>query len=459
MKHKRELNFYSFSDHTHIARHLEDMAARGWELEKFNFNGLFRYRRAEPKTVHYAVTYFPKASNFDPGPSEGQQAFTDLCEAAGWEKVGQSFQMQIFRSRAEDPVPLETEPQVQVENVHKAMRSNFLIGSMFMMVVCAVQVLLGISSIRRDPLSALLGSTSIAPILYGLLFLHFGLELIAYSLWHRRAMRTAQEQGAFLPTPATRPLQFILLSLVVVLFALYATSAGSLYLSIAGIVLVLSAAAHGVSMGLRQLLKRLQVDASINRVATIGLNVILMMAGVGILTYGTVEYGWFSSSAGAETYEFRGETYTAYHDALPLTLSDLTQWPDSGYSTRLSEEGSFLFRRTQARQHLRYDAYPVPAEQPTELSYHIWSSPIPALLDMAVAEEMAKADRYIPELYQQGYVPTSAALWNAEEAWVFLSGSLETYLLRYDHHVVCICFYFSPSPDQISTAAGALSGF
>ena len=112
MKHKRELNLYSFYDHTHIARHLEDMAARGWELEKFNFNGLFRYRRAEPKTVHYAVTYFPKASNFDPGPSEGQQAFTDLCEAAGWEKVGQSFQMQIFRSRAEAPVPLETEPRV-----------------------------------------------------------------------------------------------------------------------------------------------------------------------------------------------------------------------------------------------------------------------------------------------------------------------------------------------------------
>ena len=44
---KREVNLYSYYDHAGIVRHLEDMARRGWQLEKAG-SIFWHYRRCAP---------------------------------------------------------------------------------------------------------------------------------------------------------------------------------------------------------------------------------------------------------------------------------------------------------------------------------------------------------------------------------------------------------------------------
>ena len=73
---KRELPLFSMYDHTGMERHLEEMAVQGWMLEKTTGFG-WVYRRCEARRVRYAVTYFPKASAYEPGPSEDKQIFQD----------------------------------------------------------------------------------------------------------------------------------------------------------------------------------------------------------------------------------------------------------------------------------------------------------------------------------------------------------------------------------------------
>ena len=97
---KRELPLFSMYDHTGMERHLEEMAVQGWMLEKTTGFG-WVYRRCEARRVRYAVTYFPKASAYEPGPSEDKQIFQDYCAQAGWELVSDAAQMQIFRTEAE----------------------------------------------------------------------------------------------------------------------------------------------------------------------------------------------------------------------------------------------------------------------------------------------------------------------------------------------------------------------
>lgn len=104
---KRELPLFSMYDHTGMERHLEEMAVQGWMLEKTTGFG-WVYRRCEARRVRYAVTYFPKASAYEPGPSEDKQIFQDYCAQAGWELVSDAAQMQIFRTEAENPLPIET---------------------------------------------------------------------------------------------------------------------------------------------------------------------------------------------------------------------------------------------------------------------------------------------------------------------------------------------------------------
>ena len=65
---KRRMEPLSFFDHTGISTHLEKMAARGWMLEKITNMGWI-YHRIEPENIHFAVSYYPKASEFNPEPS------------------------------------------------------------------------------------------------------------------------------------------------------------------------------------------------------------------------------------------------------------------------------------------------------------------------------------------------------------------------------------------------------
>ena len=80
---KYRLESFAFYDHTAIQRRVEEMAAQGWLLEKPG-NFLWIYRRTEPRRLHAAVTYFPTASAFDPGPSQGELTMEEFCARDGW---------------------------------------------------------------------------------------------------------------------------------------------------------------------------------------------------------------------------------------------------------------------------------------------------------------------------------------------------------------------------------------
>ena len=92
---KRRMEFFSFYNHTSITAHLEKMARKGWLLEEIRRN-TWIYRRIEPKKLRFAVSYYPKASEFDPEPSEEQKTFLEFCAHTGWKLVCTSAQMQVF---------------------------------------------------------------------------------------------------------------------------------------------------------------------------------------------------------------------------------------------------------------------------------------------------------------------------------------------------------------------------
>ena len=204
MKRKkyREINLYSYYDHAGIARHLEDMARQGWQLEKAG-STFFTYRRCDPAELHYAVVYFPKASQFDPEPPAEQREFWELCKATGWELVTSRYQMQIFCNPAKDPTPIETDPVVQVENVRAAMKKGAVRGNWCMVFCALLQIWLQFRSAYtiRD---LLLSTFTLSAIL---IWLMLGInaieELTAYYRRYRKAKAAAREEGILL-SPRSR---------------------------------------------------------------------------------------------------------------------------------------------------------------------------------------------------------------------------------------------------------------
>lgn len=154
---KRRLETFSFYDHSGIEKHLEEMAEQGWLLSEIN-RFTWVYRRTPPRKLHFAVTYYPKASEFDPEPQEGQMIYRDYSERSGWKFICQSAQMQIFYYEEEEPIPMETDPVVEVQTIHRAAKKGFLLSYFILLGLSVLQAALFVSRLLGDPIG-LLSST------------------------------------------------------------------------------------------------------------------------------------------------------------------------------------------------------------------------------------------------------------------------------------------------------------
>ena len=126
---KRTLVNVSFYDPEAIQRKLEQMAARGWMIQKAG-NLFWTYTKIPPQKLRFAVTYFPGASEFDPKPSEKQLEKEELCAQDGWRLVLRWDAMQIFCTDREDAVPIDTDPVAQVETIHRTISKRVLPSQM-----------------------------------------------------------------------------------------------------------------------------------------------------------------------------------------------------------------------------------------------------------------------------------------------------------------------------------------
>ena len=200
---KREFNLYSYYDFSGMARHLEDMARQGWQLENIG-SQFWTYRRCPPTEMRYAVVYFEKASDLDAAPLQEQQDFWEMCRTAGWELAASRGVMQIFRNPDPHAVPIETDPVVQVENVHAAMKKTLVPSYTVLLGCCLLQIWLIVRRAASDPIDLLTNPFTLpSSLLWSILWIHTAADLIFYFRWLRKARTTAREEGTLLPPKAS----------------------------------------------------------------------------------------------------------------------------------------------------------------------------------------------------------------------------------------------------------------
>ena len=147
-------------DKTGIEKHLEQMASEGWLLEKmsaFRWN----YRRIEPKKIHFSVSYYATITDFEPEPTEEQQAFNEFCEHSGWKLAASTMQMQVFYNENENPVPIETDPALEVENIHRSVKKTVLVSYFLMMFFGLLLGASFVDTLISDPVYLLASSTKL----------------------------------------------------------------------------------------------------------------------------------------------------------------------------------------------------------------------------------------------------------------------------------------------------------
>ncbi len=442
---------FSFYDHTGIVRHLERMALKGWLLE--SRNSLFwKYRHTEPGKVHFAVTYFPNASEFDPEPSEKQQTFFAFCERAGWKHVVSFAQMQIFMNEQENPVPIETDALVQVQNIHQAMKKNFMVSQILLLFIGVLQLVLFTYRLHSDPIGVLASNTNLfTGFCWGLVILLCLVELVSYFKWYHRAKTVAEQDGRFMETHGHQRLQLISIYIVFGGLLLWFLSiAGTQEGVIGGISLLYVSAVMLLVLLIKNGLKKLKIPTGINRTVTIASSFILSFSLMGVvvwLSLGMARNGWLEREP-AETYVHKGRTRNVYKDELPLTIEDMIDGIDkSKYSYEMREEESFLLAQYEGTQRGKLGEGTLP-----DLKYTITKVKLQMLYEVCLNHLVEKYtdEEEIPEIQRDHLEELDASVWGADAVWQRYSGDIPMhwYLMCIEDKIVEIVFYWEDVTEE-----------
>lgn len=434
---KHRLLFHSFYDHVGIAAYLEKMAAKGWMLEKI---GMFlKFRRTEPKKVHFAVTYFPDASQYDPHPSEKQLELEEFCAMAGWKKVASSAQMQIFCNEEENPVPLETDALTQIDNIHAAVKKDFLKSYLLFIALALWNLWLRFDDITSFPTIYLTDNSTIVSCLNWILLIILSLsEIICYFLWHKKALLQAQESGILLPTHSRVWLQRIIVFMAVSIVAVTLIGADRITRLLTIILVIYMLLVMAAVRGLQSLLKKWDFSAKANKWTTLIVTFIVAFAGMMALAFGIMANLDFPEEVpeNTTTIQVDGQEYTLYHDEIPLTLHDLMDLEDDIYlSSQLYVSQSVLLKITTG-QHRE-----VPRDRDTPcIDYRIIETPGGLLYGYM-------EDHLVDVWTTEGYATVEEidpAPWGANAAYRrYTNGSRSNiYIICWDHCILEFAPFF-----------------
>lgn len=465
---KRTFPYFKFYNRSGIKNYLEEMAEKGWLLTRAAEFGWY-FRRIEPKKLHFSVIYFPQESLFTPGMSEDLNRFHEFCAHTGWKLASANAQVQFFYNEAEDPVPIETDAVLEVENIHKAVKKRFLPQYFIELFLALYNIIFLTIHHFKSPIPFL---ASNADLLFYLCWIIVGAlsltEITGYFSWYRKAKKRAASENCF-PEPKGKP-EHMLFIVPLLLFGISVFVADKVeqniavpaVLAVTGTILFIAIAAVFVFLGLLGWLKKKKVPAGLNCTITfLGVGVVALLSFLlmgGVLS---TLLNNFPSHSGetAIAYEYNGHTFYAYQDELPFTVSDLMETDYTEYSRRCSTKESVLLSYLEASERPRYDALAEP-----DLEYRIVKVKAPFLynvcLNAMLKDFSHNYGRPEPEIadWEQA-LSVDATPFGANKAYRLSLGdeSQNRYLLCYDDAIVEIGFDWEASEESMRNAGEMLN--
>jgi len=450
---KHSFQVFSFYDRSGMEAYLEKQSEKGWLLEEIGAL-CWRFRRAEPRTRHFAVSYFPHASAFDAEPAEYQQRFLEFCAHDGWQLAATNAQMQIFCNEAPDPTPIETDAAIEVENIHRSVKKSFLWQWSIVPLMGLLQVGMFTWRAVTDPIGALDSNAGFyAGVCWMVALLLALTDSLGYLLWYLRAKRAA-ENGEFVQTKGTpRKIMTVLLVLFAAftLFVLVHSSGKEVRIALVLAAMIILTAAL-VLFTIRDM-KRRKLSSTRIRVGVLALVVLMVFNAVRLVNLMVIKDG---SHEPAGRYEHNGFHVPYYHDELPLYVEDMVDVEDSEvYSHELSEKESLFMESLEAAQRPFWTVTAQPG-----LRYTVRQVKTAPLFEPVLRQTLAEfaQDYERPEPKSPGWeqhLTVDAEPWGADAAYQLSLGGEEKqrYILCYDTRIVEIDFDWEPDD-----AARALVG-
>ena len=418
---KREIISCPPYDRDGMARRLEAMAARGWMLDGMTKLSL-RYRRDEPRELHFAVTYDADFTRDIHMPEYYRGEFFEMCEHDGWQLAAQCGGIIVLYNERRDAPPLETEPEVEIENMHRALRRRMLRPDWCLLAICLAAAVYCMARIVSDPVAALAELLTVPLALVSTAAsVRCAAELLSYYLWRRRALKAAVRGEKEETRSPRRTLLVSLLAvclgcvfiLVIIPFVEVREAALKFVLYLAAMVISLRA----MNFVEKRLARRCKSE-TVSVAAGFIVGVVLLFALRGAV--GQLGETWWET--------LQNRSY------LMLDLADLTGYDMPGYAHRVTARESLVLAQSEYDEH--YTDYRIEAGvDHGALEYTTTFVKLPALYGFCERTASRGGESVDPEP------------WGALRAY---SMGGDAYTLCYDGRIVEISLPFTPTDEQMA---------
>ncbi|MBR4879237.1 MAG: DUF2812 domain-containing protein, partial [Clostridia bacterium] len=361
---RRKLNIYTIFDFPKIEKMLEKMALEGWMLCEAKGN-LWKYQRIEPAKLKFSVMFLPKVSAFDPEPTEQSELLADFAERTGWKHVASASMMQIFCNENPDAIPMETDPVVQVDTIHKTVKKNLLWSWIILTLVSFMNVAIRFTTVGDNFTEFITDRTQLLMVLcWAVIGLESLFHIVSYYLWYKKAKAEA-ENGGFIRPRDNMIAYYGILAVLFILslsltFEMYSTLDARFIWYIVGYMAVIFA----VVWGTIKMLKSIKMPGKYTLIVVYAIALIVSFALLAGLMHMILGNDHADEDA-AGTYEYNGRLIEYYLDEIPLRVEDMENVDYDKYSTRNEVKSSIFASKSEITQRDRI-GYSAP-----DLSYDI----------------------------------------------------------------------------------------
>lgn len=168
MKNKTKRIFWGFFslDYKAVETYLEEMAEKGWMLEKVG-RMTARFKAIEPHELKFYVDVFKEGGPLTPEKTKEAEEYRRLCQESGWTFITSQDYLQFFYADGDmDPVPIQTDEVLEQKIVETTIWRGELL-SIFVFSIIAVMALVRYFPINHNNLLSYVGvaGTFLFPIL------------------------------------------------------------------------------------------------------------------------------------------------------------------------------------------------------------------------------------------------------------------------------------------------------
>ena len=202
MKRKSKWVFWGFLslDYKAVQTYLEDMASKGWMLEKIN-RSFAKFKAVEPRPLRFCVDVFKLGGPLTPENTEEAQSYRKLCEESGWHFITSLDYLQFFYADTVEPItPIQTDDAIEQKIVESTLWKNELIGLLIFMLIAGLTTGLHIPIDYKNLLTYI---GVFGTYLFPVLFIAVMLSSAYHLTWIFKARRSIK-RGYLLKVPSLK---------------------------------------------------------------------------------------------------------------------------------------------------------------------------------------------------------------------------------------------------------------